>query len=119
MKNESYAGLFKPISRKNPAYLLKRGKQFLMKKQVHVFYSGRVQGVGFRFTAEDMARELGVVGWVRNLRDGRVELVAEAEEEVLRDFLGRINQYFLRYIQDSDVNWQEAGGEFEDFGINF
>jgi acylphosphatase len=90
-----------------------------MKKQAHVFYSGRVQGVGFRFTAEDIARELKVCGWVKNLRDGRVELIVEAEEEVLKDFLARINQYFSRYIRDVGAEWKEASGEFRTFGIEF
>lgn len=90
-----------------------------MKKQVHVYYTGRVQGVGFRFTAEDIARDLEVCGWVRNLRDGRVEVIAEAEEEVLKDFLAKLNQYFSRYIQDVDVDWKEATGQFKDFGIEF
>ena len=90
-----------------------------MKKQIHVYYSGRVQGVGFRFTAQDLARVLGVCGWVKNLGDGRVEVVAEAEEEVLKDFLARINQYFARYIQDTDVQWQAASGEFKEFSIEF
>ncbi|MFA5411135.1 MAG: acylphosphatase [Candidatus Omnitrophota bacterium] len=90
-----------------------------MKKQVHVYYTGRVQGVGFRFSAEEIARSLGVLGWVKNLRDGRVELAAEAEEEVLRDFLERLNLYFARYIQDVDVEWREARGEFQGFGIEF
>jgi acylphosphatase len=78
-----------------------------------------VQGVGFRFTTEDIARDLEVSGWVKNLRDGKVEVVAEAEEKVLEVFLARINQYFSRYIQDVDVQWQEAAGEFKDFGIRF
>jgi acylphosphatase len=90
-----------------------------MKKQVRVFYSGRVQGVGFRFTAVDLARELRVCGRVKNLDDGRVEVVAEAEENVLQDFLARINRYFSRYIRDTDTQWQEAGGAFKDFGIDF
>jgi len=90
-----------------------------MKRQVHVYYTGRVQGIGFRFTTEDIARDLGVIGWVKNLRDGRVEVVAEAEEDVLKDFLARINQYFCRYIQDADVQWQAATDEFKDFGIEF
>jgi acylphosphatase len=90
-----------------------------MKKQIHVYYTGRVQGIGFRFTAEDIARDLGVCGWVKNLRDGKVELVAEAGEEILKDFLERINKYFSRYIQDIDVQWQEAKVEFKGFGIEF
>jgi len=88
-----------------------------MKQQVHVYYSGRVQGVGFRFTAEDIARDLGIVGWVRNLRDGRVEVLAEAPQEALREFLGKINQYFSSYIRDADIEWQAATGEFRDFSI--
>jgi acylphosphatase len=90
-----------------------------MRKQIHVFYSGRVQGVGFRFTAEDIARDLRITGWVRNLRNGQVEVVAEAEEEALKDFLDKINQYFSRYIHDVDIKWQEATGEFKEFGLRF
>ena len=88
-----------------------------MRKQARIFYSGRVQGVGFRFSAESLANDLRVTGWVKNLRDGRVEVVAEAEEEALKDFLDRINKYFSRYIQDADVEWKEATGEFKQFGI--
>ncbi len=90
-----------------------------MKKQIHVYYSGRVQGVGFRFTAEDIAQDLDVTGWVKNLRDGRVEVVAEAEEGLLKEFLERINKYFSMYIQDADIQWLPAAGEFKDFGIKF
>lgn len=90
-----------------------------MRKRMHTLYSGRVQGVGFRFSAESIAAELGVYGWVKNLGDGRVELVAEAEETILKDFLKRLNQYFSRYIQDADVQWKEASGEFNDFEIKF
>ena len=90
-----------------------------MKKQIHVYYTGRVQGVGFRFTAEDIACDLGITGWVKNLCNGRVEVVAEAEEDTLKDFLGRISQYFSRYISDIDVEWRQACGKFSDFGIDF
>jgi acylphosphatase len=90
-----------------------------MKKQIHVYYSGRVQGVGFRFTAESIANDLKVAGWVKNLHDGRVEVVAEAEEDVLKDFLERVNNYFNRHVQDVDLEWQEATEEFNDFGIKF
>ena len=90
-----------------------------MLKRIHVFYSGMVQGVGFRFTAEDLARKFSITGWVKNLRDRRVELVAEAEEVALNNFLSGIEQYFRSYIKNIDVSWQEATGEFSDFGIRF
>jgi len=88
-----------------------------MKKQIHVYYIGRVQGVGFRFTAQDLAREKSVFGWAKNLRDGRVEITAEAEEEVLKDFLGQINKYFSQYIQDANIQWLKATDEFDGFLI--
>lgn len=90
-----------------------------MEKQVHVYYRGRVQGVGFRFTTENIADKLNIKGWVKNLPDGRVEVVAEAEEDQLKDFLSKINQYFSLYIQDVDIHWLMAAGEFKDFGIRF
>ncbi|OGX17099.1 MAG: hypothetical protein A3K83_01950, partial [Omnitrophica WOR_2 bacterium RBG_13_44_8b] len=77
-------------------------------KRVHVYYLGRVQGVGFRFTAESIAVDLGVRGWVSNLRDARVEVVAEAEESVLKKFLEEISNSLSRYIQDVDVQWLPA-----------
>ena len=75
--------------------------------------------MGFRFTAKDLARDSGVNGWVRNLSDGRVELVAESEESTLKDFLSRIQQHFRSYIHDADVQWQDPTGEFRDFRIRF
>ncbi|HTY45319.1 MAG TPA: acylphosphatase [Patescibacteria group bacterium] len=88
-----------------------------MKKQLHVYFSGTVQGVGFRFTAREIAEELGVCGWVRNLGDGRVEVLAEAGENDLQGFLDRLNGYFGRYITGTDVSWFPASGEFKDFSI--
>ena len=90
-----------------------------MKKQVRAIYSGRVQGIGFRFTAEDLAREKKVCGWVKNLRDGRVEIVAEAEEEALKDYLAQIYETFSRYVKDVEINWSAATDEFSDFRVEF
>ena len=90
-----------------------------MLKRVEAVYSGRVQGVGFRFTAEAIAAKSGARGWVKNLNDGRVEVVAEAEEKALKDFLQGIDQYFSRYIQNVDIQWKASTGEFISFEIRF
>ena len=91
-----------------------------MKKRVHVFYAGRVQGVGFRITAEETAQGLGVMGWVKNLRDGRVELVAEAEEATLHQFLEAIRTGPMKnFIQQVDVSWSNASDTFDEFEIRY
>jgi acylphosphatase len=81
-------------------------------------YSGRVQGVGFRFTAQRIARERSVAGYVRNLPDGRVELVSEGTPEVLDDFLGAIRAAMGGKIRDISVS-QVTGGQapLSDFSI--
>lgn len=89
-------------------------------KRVHAFYAGRVQGVGFRFTAEETAKQLGVTGWVRNLRDGRVEVVAEGGEEALQRFLEQIRTGpMCNFIQRAEVLWNNATGEFSEFEIRY
>lgn len=66
-----------------------------------VYYSGRVQGVGFRFTSERLAREFAISGYVRNLDDGRVELVADGETTELQSFLDSILDAFGEKIRDA------------------
>jgi acylphosphatase len=88
-----------------------------MKKQIHALFSGRVQGVGFRFTSRGLAEELKLTGWVKNLPDGGVEVLAEAEEAALQDFLCRIGNAFSSYIKDAQVRWLPATGEYRDFRI--
>ena len=91
-----------------------------MLKRVHVFYTGRVQGVGFRASAEDAAKRLGVVGWVKNLRGGRVELVAEADEPILQQFLQAIQEGPMRnLIAQADVSWMNASETFNEFEIRY
>jgi acylphosphatase len=65
-----------------------------------VYYSGWVQGVGFRAVAVDIAREHAVSGWVRNLRDGRVLLHAEGTPEAVEGFLQAIRAYWGNAITD-------------------
>ena len=90
-----------------------------MKKRVHAYYTGYVQGVGFRFTAEDIAKGLSLTGWVKNLPDTKVELVCEGDESKIKEFLSRLENNMKRYISKSDIEWQEYRGEFGDFDIRF
>ena len=90
-----------------------------MRKQLHLFYSGRVQGVGFRYTVLDIAGQQKVCGWVKNLDDGRVEIIAEASEDILKNFLQEINQRFCGDIKDLNTEWLPASGELSDFKIQF
>jgi len=89
-----------------------------MKLRLHAFISGRVQGVFFRSTTREVARKLGIRGWVRNLPDGRVEVVAEGEKEKLEELLN-----FLRRgpraakVERVKVTWEDFKGEFNDFTI--
>ena len=91
-----------------------------MKRRIHVFYAGRVQGVGFRITAEETAHRLGVVGWVRNLRDGRVEVVAEADEASLQQFLEAISTGAMKnFVDQIEISWSNASETFNEFEIRY
>lgn len=84
---------------------------------MHVLYSGSVQGVGFRFTAVNIATILKIKGWVRNLPDSRVEIIAEGEESSLKNFFLRIDGYFNKYISSRDIEWLDAAGNLGDFEV--
>jgi acylphosphatase len=90
-----------------------------MEKRVHAIYSGSVQGVGFRFACERAASSSGLNGWVRNMDDGRVEIVCEGREADIKEFLEKIYSIFNTSIRDIDVRWADATGEFGSFDIRF
>jgi acylphosphatase len=85
-----------------------------MEKRVRALVSGRVQGVFFRAHTRTRARELGVSGWVRNLPDGRVELVAEGEEAKITTLLAwvQIGPPSAR-VENVQADWSTPQGEKE------
>jgi acylphosphatase len=87
-------------------------------RQLRMIVSGRVQGVGFRYTARDEAQDLGLKGWVRNRPSGEVEIVAEGREDVLRMLaawahLGPPAAHVSRVHEE----WSAYTGQFADFRI--
>ena len=86
--------------------------------RLHLVISGRVQGVGFRFSAYDEAKDLALAGWVRNLPNGNVEIVAEGSRENLQMLaawahLGPPSAHVTQVRED----WLDSTGEFTDFRI--
>jgi acylphosphatase len=87
-------------------------------KRATVFYSGRVQGVGFRASVRQLAHGYEVTGTVRNLPDGRVELVAEGTQSELEAFLTGIAESGLSgLIAKKEETWQTAQGGLRGFSI--
>ena len=85
---------------------------------MRVLYSGQVQGVGFRYSARNVATGFEVTGTIRNLPDGTVELVAEGAKDELEAFRQAIRESGLdHFIRQEDVSWQEARSEFRGFEI--
>ncbi|MCD6408691.1 acylphosphatase [bacterium] len=89
-------------------------------KRYHLFVSGIVQGVGFRWYTERIALSCGITGWVKNLPDGRVEIVAEGEEENLKRFVDDLKKGYLgKNIREIEKIEEEYKGEFNSFTITF
>ncbi len=91
-----------------------------MKVRAHVYVSGMVQGVFFRWHTREEAERLGVKGWVRNLPDGRVEAVFEGEKEAVKAII----EFCKRgppaaRVENVEVRWEPYKGEFKDFKIRY
>ena len=89
-------------------------------KRAHIFVSGRVQGVFYRATTQEVARKLRLKGWVRNLPDGRVEIVVEGPEDALKALIDWCWEGPpLARVEDVKVIWEEPTREFEDFVVRY
>jgi acylphosphatase len=86
-------------------------------RRVTVLFSGHVQGVGFRYTTHSIARHYRVTGYVRNLPDRRVELVAEGESREIEAFLSEVRERFFNHIREERLDQSPANGEFAGFEI--
>jgi len=80
-------------------------------------FSGHVQGVGFRYTAQHLAMNYPVGGYVRNLPDGRVEMVVEGEEKELDALASALARQMEGFIRDTKLSTGNAMGEFSSFTI--
>ena len=90
----------------------------MSRRKVEIMISGVVQGVGFRYFVYRAARELGVVGWARNLPDGRVQVVAEGDVAHLEAFLDELKTGpRLASVQDVTLRWSEPDGRYSTFSI--
>lgn len=88
------------------------------RQRLRILYTGHVQGVGFRYTVGSAAQGFEVVGTVRNLLDGRVEIVAEGDRAELETFRQAIRESGLGpHIRHEEVHWQPAEGGLRGFEI--
>lgn len=89
-------------------------------KRVHVYISGRVQGVGFRNFTRKTAKKLGVTGWVKNLSDGRVETVLSGKQEKVNEMLGYLEKGpSLARVDDIQYEEEKYKDEFSKFQITY
>jgi len=82
-------------------------------------FTGRVQGVGFRYAAHGIANRLRLTGFVRNLPDGDVEMLVQGQADDVEDCLDRINAEFSGYIREMRAEEVEYDDKFKDFRITF
>jgi acylphosphatase len=88
------------------------------RKRLRAVVHGRVQGVSFRYSTCEQAENLGLVGYVRNLWDRTVEVVAEGPERDLQDLLSWLHQGpSMARVTRVDAQWHLAAGQFHDFEV--
>lgn len=87
--------------------------------RMQAIFKGHVQGVGFRYTTVAVARRFDVSGYVRNLPDGNVELVAEGRPQEVRPFVSALSEEMSGYINDVVSHEAPPTGEFSTFSIRY
>ena len=85
----------------------------------HMIFSGRVQGIGFRFTVLNIANRCHLTGLVRNLRDGTVELIAQGNPEDIADCIRDIKESFIGYISNAAIEDANFDPQHTTFKITF
>lgn len=85
----------------------------------HVIFTGSVQGVGFRFTAHRMAIRHQLTGFVRNMLDGSVEMLAQGSTEDIDDCIRDIKEYFAGYIRETRIEEIPPDTRYKEFRITF
>jgi acylphosphatase len=89
-----------------------------MTRSLHCVISGKVQGVGFRAWTKDIAEKFGIKGWVRNLNDGRVEVLAQGDEKKIEEFKGKLTQGpVLSRVDDIECKYIDYEKEFTRFEL--
>lgn len=82
--------------------------------------NGKVQGVAYRYYVQDAATELGVAGWVRNLPDGTVEVLAQADGDTLKEFIEYLHEGSLQaQVEGVAAEWRTPKREYDDFAIRY
>jgi acylphosphatase len=85
--------------------------------QANIFFIGMVQGVGFRYTTQRIASDLKLVGWVRNLSDGRVEVLAQGSKPAIEQLMQRLADQFGGYIHNRTIEYEPLSEKFDNFRI--
>lgn len=88
-------------------------------QEISVVFHGLVQGVGFRYTALDLANKNNVLGWVRNNPDGTVEIRAQGKKEDLDNFLEQLQGVFKQNLSKVNIQKTNYSGKYFDFNIRY
>ena len=113
---QAFSGRFLATSKTKFGFLVYKK---MIIKGCRVWFTGSVQGVGFRYSIRHIAKTFEVSGYVKNLADGRVELIAEGVSEELDRFLDAVQRRFQSHILDSNIIELPVTNQYSDFSIRY